>query len=226
MHLDAPSARIDLQQHIARTAEFVQELHRTRRAVQKQHNNAMRCADGLRSQRTSVLLRLIADQSSMNPHAVLAARRLLPGAVWLGGNTLAEQEVLLRALIDKPKVRVAAAQALEGVLWKGVAVKAVRIIAELRLLKCIAETNSRGATPNSKMVAEILVQQWPAHVHQPHVNEWLLRLPHDARLRRRWLVKLRRFWGVHYRKLGSRNHLSPADQKRKVQRQKKKPFPS
>jgi hypothetical protein len=70
------------------------------------------------------------------------------------------------------------------------------------------------------MVAEMLVQQWPAHVHQPHVNEWLFRLAHEAKLRRRWLVKLRRFWGVHYRKLGSRNHLSPADQRRKVRRKK------
>ena len=81
-----------------------------------------------------------------------------------------------------------------------------------------AQMNSRGVTPNSKMVAEMLVQQWPAHVHQPHVKEWLSRLPNEAKLRRRWLVKLRRFWGVHYRKLGSRNHQSPADEKRKVQR--------
>jgi hypothetical protein len=114
-------------------------------------------------------------------------------------------------------VRVAAARALAVVIWKGIAVKAVRIIAELRILKCIAKMNSRGVTPNSKMVAEMLVQQWPAHVHQPHVKEWLSRLPNEAKLRRRWLVKLRRFWGVHYRKLGSRRHQSPADEKRKEQ---------
>jgi hypothetical protein len=87
-------------------------------------------------------------------------------------------------------------------------VKAVRIVAELRLLKRIAEMNSRGVTPNSKMVAEMLVQGWPAHVLQPGVNSWLSRLPHELTLRRRWLVKLRSFWGVHYRKLGSRGHLS------------------
>ena len=218
MHAGAPTARIDLQQQVARTAELLLELQTTSRAVQKQHSNGKRCAVGLRSKRTWVLLRLIADQSTMNPHAVLAARRLLPGAVWLGADTLAEQEVLLRKLIDKPMVREAGARAVAFVLWKGIAVKAVRIIAELRLLKCIAEMNSRGVTPNSKMVAEMLVQQWPAHVHQPHVKEWLSRLPNEAKLRRRWLVKLRRFWGVHYRKLGSRSHQSPADEKRKVQR--------
>jgi hypothetical protein len=218
MHAGAPTARIDLQQQVARTAELLLELQSTSRAVQKQHSNRKRCAVGLRSKRTWVLLRLIADQSTMNPHAVLAARRLLPGAVWLGADTLAEQEVLLRKLIDKPMVREAGARAVALVRWKGIAVKAVRIIAELRLLKCIAEMNSRGVTPNSKMVAEMLVQQWPAHVHQPHVKEWLCRLPNEAKLRRRWLVKLRRFWGVHYRKLGSRNFQSPADAKRKVQR--------
>jgi hypothetical protein len=218
MHAGASTARIDLQQQVARTAELLLELQTTSRAVQKQHSNGKRCAVGLRSKRTWVLLRLIADQSTMNPHAVLAARRLLPGAVWLGADTLAEQEVLLRKLIDKPMVREAGARAVALVRWKGIAVKAVRIIAELRLLKCIAEMNSKGVTPNSKMVAEMLVQQWPAHVHQPHVKEWLSRLPNEAKLRRRWLVKLRRFWGVHYRKLGSRSHQSPADEKRKVQR--------
>ena len=62
------------------------------------------------------------------------------------------------------------------------------------------------------MVAEMLVQEWPAHVLQPGVNSWLSRLPHELTLRRRWLVKLRSFWGVHYRKLGSRGHLPPVDQ--------------
>ena len=217
MHPSASSARVDLQQHIARTAEFLQELQRTSRAVQKQHSNVKRCAVGLRSKRTCVLVRMIADQNSMKPHAVLASRRLLPGDVWLGAGTLAEQAAFLRAMIGKPMVRVAGARALAVVLWKGIAVKAVRIIAELRILKCIAEMNSKGVTPNSKMVAEMLVQQWPAHVHQPHVKEWLSRLPNEAKLRRRWLVKLRRFWGVHYRKLGSRRQQSPADEKRKEQ---------
>ena len=100
MYAGAPTARIDLQQQVACTAELLLELRATSRAVQKQHGNGKRCAVGLRSKRTWVLLRLIADQSTMNPHAVLAARRLLPGAVWLGADTLAEQEVLLRKLID------------------------------------------------------------------------------------------------------------------------------
>ena len=102
MHLGAPSARAVLQQHIASTAEFLQEFRRTTRAVEKQHNYVKWSAVGLMSKRTCVLLRMVADQSSMNPHAELAARRLLPGAVVLGAGALAEQEVRLRALIDKP----------------------------------------------------------------------------------------------------------------------------
>jgi hypothetical protein len=70
--------------------------------VEKHHNYVKRSAVGLMSKRTCVLLRMVADQSSMNPHAELAARRLLPGAVFLGAGALAEQEVRLRALIDKP----------------------------------------------------------------------------------------------------------------------------
>ena len=112
------------------------------------------------------------------------------------------------------------AQALAVVPWKATAVKAVRIIAELRLMRRIAEMNSRGVAPNSQMVAEMLVQEWPEHELQPGVNIWLARLPLDVKLRRRWLMRLRRFWGVHYRKLGSRAHLSPADQRRKALKKK------
>jgi hypothetical protein len=211
MHLVSPSPRAVLQQHTATFAEFLQEFRRTTQAVEKQNNYVKRSAVGLMSKRTCVLLRMVADQSSMNPHAELAARRLLPGAVFLGAGTLAEQEVRLRAVIEKSEVHVAAARVLAVVQWKRIAVKAVRFVAELRLLRRIAEMNSRGVTPNSKMVAEMLVQEWPAHVLQPGVKSWLSRLPHELTLRRRWLVKLRSFWGVHDRKLGSRGHLSPVD---------------
>jgi hypothetical protein len=216
----APTAREVLLQQIACTAEFQQVLQQTTRAVQKAYNSGGRRDAGLRSKRSWVVLRLIADRSSMNPHAVLAARRLLPGGVWQDARTLAEQEVRLRDLINTPEVHIAAAQALAVVPWKATAVKAVRIIAELRLLRRIAEMNSRGVAPNSKMVADMLVQEWPDHELQPGVNTWLARLPLDVTLRRRWLMRLRRFWGVHYRKLGSRAHLSPADQRRKVLKKK------
>jgi hypothetical protein len=63
----------------------------------------------------------------MNPHPEIAARRLLSGAVFLGAGTLAEQEVRLRALSEKPEVP---ARALAVVPWKRIAVKAVRIVAE------------------------------------------------------------------------------------------------
>jgi hypothetical protein len=130
MHLGAPSAREVLQQQIVSTAEFQLELNRTTRAVQKSTNNRKRREVGLRSKRSWVVLRLIADQSSMNPHAVLAARRLLPGDVWHDADTLVEQEVRLRTLIDQPAVHVAAALALSVVPWKATALRAVRIIAE------------------------------------------------------------------------------------------------
>ncbi len=93
MHPCAPSAREVLQQQIASTAEFQQEFNRTTGAVQKSHNNGKRRDVGLRAKQTWVLLRLIADQSSMNPHAVLAARRLLRGDVWEDAHTFVEQEV-------------------------------------------------------------------------------------------------------------------------------------
>jgi hypothetical protein len=216
MHPCAPTAREVLQQRIAGAAEFEQELKRTSRAVQKSRNDGKRRDRGCRADRKWVLLRLIADQSSMNPHAVLAARRLLPNDVWQDADTLAEQAIRLQPLIEKPVVHVAAARALAAVPWKITAVRAVRIIAELRLLRRIAEMNSRGVAPHSKMVAEMLVEEWPAHVLQPRITSWLSRLTLEPKLRRRWLVRLRRFWGVHYRKLGSRAHLSPADQRRKV----------
>jgi hypothetical protein len=209
-------ARGTAKQNIASIVEFLQELRRTTRCVQKKIHRAKRAALGLSSKGACVLLRMVADVSSVNPHAVLAARRLLPGAVFLGADTLAEQEIRLRPLIDKPQVLVAAAEALAVAPWKRIAVRAVRIVAELQLLKRIAELSSRGGTPNSQMVAEMLVQEWPAHVLQPGVVSWLARLPLELRLRRRRLVKIRRFWGVHYRQLGSRGHLSPADQRRKV----------
>lgn len=216
MHPGAPSARAVLQQQISRTMECEQDLKRSIRAVQMSARERKRRDSGLRSNGQFVLLRLIADRCSMNPHAVLAARRLLPGGVWREAHTLAEQEHRLRTLIDKPAVHVAATRALAVVPWKGIAVKAVRIIAELRLLKRIAEMNSRGVAPNSKMVAEMLVEEWPAHEHQPGVNTWLSRMPNTPKLRSKWLARLRRFWGVHYRKLGSRAHLSPADERRKA----------
>ena len=61
--------------------------------MQKSQNNGKRRDVGLRAKQTWVLLRLIADQSPMNPHAVLAARRLLRGDVWEEAVTLVEQEV-------------------------------------------------------------------------------------------------------------------------------------
>jgi hypothetical protein len=93
MHPCAPSAREVLQQQIASTAEFQQEFKRTTRAVQKSKNNGKRRDAGLRAKQTWILLRLIADQSSMNPHAVLAARRLLRGDIWEDAHTLVEQKV-------------------------------------------------------------------------------------------------------------------------------------
>ncbi len=120
-------------------------------------------------------------------------------------------------------MHVAAARALAVVLWKATGVRAVRIIAELRLLRRTAEMNSRGVAPHSKMIAEMLIEEWPAHVLQPGITSWLSRLPLEPNLRRRWLVRLRRFWGVHYRKLGSRAHLSPADERRKVREHKHQP---
>ncbi len=223
MYPCAPSARSVLQHHIAGAAEFEQELKRTTRAVQKSRNDGMRRDRGLRAKQTWVLLRLIADQSSMNPHAVLAARRVLPKNVWQDADTLVEQALQLQPHIDTPAVHVAAAMALAAVPWKVTAVRAVRIIAELRLLRRIAEMNSRGVAPHSKMVAEMLVEEWPAHVPQPRITSWLSRLSLEPKLRRRWLVRLRRFWGVHYRKLGSRAHLSPADERRKVREHKHQP---
>ena len=163
----APTARDILQQQIARASEHECALKRTTRAVQKAHNGRVRSDAGLKSKKTWVLLRLIAVQSSMNPHAVLAARRLLPGGVWHEAQSIVEQEVRLRLLIDQPAVHAAATLALAVLPWKAVAVRAVRIIAELRLLKRIAEINSRGVAPSSKMVAEMLVQEWPAHDSRP-----------------------------------------------------------
>jgi hypothetical protein len=216
MHPTAPSAREVLQRQIASIAEFQQELKATRRAIQKTSTAAKYRDAGDRAKQRWVLLRLVADQSSMNPHAVLAARRVLRGDVWQDANTLDEQTVRLQGLIDKPVLHVAAARALAAVPWRATAVKAVRIIAELRLLKRIAELNSRGVAPHSKMMAEMLEEEWPEHVLQPRITLWLSRLALEPILRRRWLVRLRRFWGVHYRKLGSRAHLSPADERRKV----------
>ncbi len=182
----------------------------------EKNNRVDRASVGLNSKQACVLLRMVADVSSVNPHAVLAARRLLPGAVFLGTDTLDEQETRLRLLIDRHRVHVAAAETWAVVLWKRNAVRAVRIVAELRLLKRISELNSRGVTPNSTMMAEMLVQEWPVHMLQPAIVSWLARLPVELRLRRRWLVKFRRFWNVQYRQLGSRGHLSPGDQRRKV----------
>ena len=167
---------------------------------------------------------MVANLSSVNPHGVLAARRLLHGCVFLGADTLAEQALILLPLIDKPAVIAAANAALASVPWNKMAVRAVRIVAEVRLLKRISNMNSRGVTPSSRMVAEMLVQEWPIHVPQPSVTQWLAKLPHELAVRRRWLVKFRRFWGVRFRQLGSRGHLSPVDQRRKVS-SKKKLFP-
>ena len=214
--LGSISGRDAMQQSIANTFGFLQELRQTTRDVQKKNNRADRAAVGLNSKQACVLLRMVADVSSVNPHAVLAARRLLPGAVFLGTDTLDEQETRLRLLIDRHRVHVAAAETWAVVPWKRNAVRAVRIVAELRLLKRISELNSRGVTPNSAMMAEMLVQEWPVHMLQPAIVAWLARLPVDLRLRRRWLVKFRRFWNVGYRQLGSRGHLSPGDQRRKV----------
>jgi hypothetical protein len=175
---------------------------------------------GLSSQRACVLVRMVANLSSVNPHGVLAARRLLHGCVFLGADTLAEQALILLPLIDKPAVIAAANAALASVPWNKMAVRAVRIVAEVRLLKRISNLNSRGVTPNSRMVAEMLVQEWPIHVPQPSVTQWLAKLPHELAVRRRWLVKFRRFWGVRFRQLGSRGHLSPVDQRRKVSSKK------
>jgi hypothetical protein len=193
MHPGAPSARAVLQQQIARTVECEQHLKRTIRTVQKSNKEGQRRDSGLRFKRQYVLLRLIADRCSMNPHAVLAARRLLPGGVWREAVTLAEQEHRLRTLIDKPAEHDAATRALAVVPWKGIAVKAVRIIAELRLLKRIAEMNSRGVAPNSKMVAEMLVEEWPAHELQPGIITWLALMPNSSKRRSKWLVRLPRF---------------------------------
>jgi hypothetical protein len=216
MMLGSISARQAMQQNIANTFSFLQELRQTTRDVQKKNNRADRAAVGLNSKQACVLLRMVADVSSVNPHAVLAARRLLPGGIFLGTDSLDEQETRLRPLIDRPRVLVAATEALAFMPWNRNAVRAVRIVAELRLLKRISELNSRGVTPNSTMMAEMLVQEWPVHMLQPAIVSWLARLPVELRLRRRWLVKFRRFWNVQYRQLGSRGHLSPGDQRRKV----------
>ena len=214
--LGSISARQAMQQNIANTFSFLQELRQTTRDVQKKNSRADRAAVGLNSKQACVLLRMVADVSSVNPHAVLAARRLLPGGIFLGTDSLDAQETRLRPLIDRPRVLVAATEALEFMPWNRIAVRAVRIVAELRLLKRISELNSRGVTPNSTMMAEMLVQEWPVHMLQPAIVSWLARLPVELRLRRRWLVKFRRFWNVQYRQLGSRGHLSPGDQRRKV----------
>jgi hypothetical protein len=216
MHLGAPSARAVLQQQISRTMECEQDPKRSIRSVQKSDKEGQQRDRGLRFNRQFVLLALIADQCFMNPHAVLAARRLLPGGIWREAHTLAEQEHRLRTLIDKPAVHDSATQALAVLPWKGIAVKAGRSIAELRLLKRSADMNSGGVGHNSKMVAEMLVEEWPAHELQPGIITWLARMPNSPKLRSKWLARLRRFWGVHYRKLGSRAHLSPADERRKA----------
>ena len=209
-----------MQQNITSTVNFLQELRQTTRGVQKKNKRTDRAAVGLSSKQACVLLRMVADVSSVNPHAVLAARRLLPGGIFLGTDTLDEQETRLRPLIDRPRVLVAATEAVAIAPWQRNAVRAVRIVAELRLLKRISELNSRGVTPNSTMMAEMLVQEWPVNMLQPAIVSWLARLPVELRLRRRWLVKFRRFWAVHYRQLGSRGHLSPGDQRRKVLNEK------
>jgi hypothetical protein len=116
----------------------------------------------------------------------------------------------LMASFARPTVQAATTAAVAAGADHSLMFKAAKTVAEYRLLRWLADANSRGVAPPTPMLLVKLRACWPVDGTGARSNGYLDSLQQRT-ARKNWAAKFRRRWGSTYKKMPARSNLGDAE---------------
>ena len=215
------SRRVQLQQQLTAALE---ERHSLRREHDRAQRILTRVSAPRRAQRRAgslVVLQLVAEIADLQPTAVLVSRRLLMRSAPGADGTDAEAAAL-QALLNTPRCTAGAARVRLAGDTNKVWCKALRLAAEVQVLRILLEANRRGGSMSGKQLLDLLASNWPPQGAGRAFTKVVMTLRLSLQKRKKWLRALKVFWGISYKRVGARPFVSPELQCQRVSRSQKR----
>ena len=209
------SRREQLQQQLTAAVHVRQDLRREQDRAQRilTRVSATRRVD--RRGVSLVVLRLVADIAGLQPTAVLVSRRLLKRSA-PGADHIDAEAAALQALLDAPRCVAGAARVRHAGDTNKIWCKALRLAAEVQVLRILLEANRRGGSMSGKQLLDHLAENWPPQGAGRAFAQVVMTLRLSLQKRKRWLRVFRLFWGISYKRMGARPFVAPELQSQRV----------
>ena len=210
------ATRIALQAEITEQKSHLKALRKLELEAKAIVRKSIDDKPWMRSKRTQVLLRLVLDISESRDQTLAISRRLF--ARWwsdLSDTKGATTHAFFLSLNSESIVSRAEHLRRQVVVPK-IVQRAVRIVAEWRVLQQIAKQNRKGLYPWAHEILLWLENFWPVHYQHNLRQPFVSRLKNNRILARRFCRKLRHAWMIAYSKLPTKTAVPPEVQTSRV----------
>ena len=202
----------ELQAAVEVGRSHLQDIRRTCHRAQQQVHRAQQ--DNIRrtiSHDQSLSVAVVVLFEADDDVCMVCARRIIGGKL----SSVVLDEVILRNLIrevrSEPELLALAEEAIVKREYRHRAFSLARMIAEAKVVLWLYSQNAKGVAVSGKRLACELKKTWPLRGKSVLAMKFLMRATRSRWFQGNVCKRLRRVWGVSWKKLSARSAMTPAD---------------